>query len=160
MARRFPPRPMARSSPCSAATRRGKRPSRNGLAAARAGWSGRCWSRARRGNDGEVTVLVPPLLPCPVYDVTVQAELLTPDKKTVLAVAFAPVRRMTVKVPLVVKLDGPPRIEAAVNPKTGAMVKIAGQVERKEGLTSDVTLTLTGLPAGATAAPVTLKGGV
>jgi hypothetical protein len=112
-----------------------------------------------KGNDGEVTVLVPALLPCPVYDVTVQAELMTPDKKTVLAVAFAPVRRMAVKVPLVVKLDGPARIEAAVNPKTGAMVKIAGQVERKEGIASDVTLTLTGLPAGASAAPVTVKMG-
>jgi len=110
-------------------------------------------------NEGDLTVIVPAVLPCPVYDMTVQAELLTPDKKTVLAVAFTPVRRMTVKVPLVVKLDGPPRIEAAVNPKTGAMVKIAGQVERKEGLASDVTLTLTGLPAGASAAPVTLKGG-
>jgi hypothetical protein len=112
-----------------------------------------------KGNDGEVTVLVPALLLCPVYDVTVQAELMTPDKKTVLAVAFAPVRRMGVKVPLVVKLDGPARIEAAVDPKAGAMVKIAGQVERKEGIASDVTLTLTGLPAGASAAPVTVKMG-
>jgi hypothetical protein len=111
-------------------------------------------------NDGEVTVLVPPLLDCPVYDVTVQAELLTPDKKTVLAIAFAPVRRMTIRVPLVVKLAGPARIEAAVNSKTGGTVKIVGQVERKEGLVSDVTLTLTGLPAGASAAPVTVKTGV
>jgi hypothetical protein len=110
-------------------------------------------------NEGDLTVLVPPALPCPVYDVTVQAELLTPDKKTVLATAFAPVRRMTVKVPLVVKLDGPPRVEATVNPKTGGMVKIAGQVERKEGLTGDVTLTLTGLPPGVSAPPVVLKGG-
>ena len=112
-----------------------------------------------KANDGEVTVLVPPQLPCPVYDVTVQAEFLTPDKKTVLAVAFAPVRRMAVKVPLVVKLDGPPRVEAAVDPKKGGTAKIAGQVERKEGLTSDVTLTLAGLPPGVIAPPVTLKGG-
>jgi hypothetical protein len=66
---------------------------------------------------------------------------------------------MAVRSMLVVKLDGPPRIEAAVNPKTATTVKIHGQVERKEGLTSDVTLTLTGLPAGVTAAPATLKGG-
>jgi hypothetical protein len=110
-------------------------------------------------NDGEVTVLAPPLLDCPVYDVTVQAELLTPDKKTVLAIAFAPVRRMIVRVPLVVKLAGPARIEAAVNPKTGGTVKIAGQVERKEGLVSDVTLTLLGLPPGASAAPAIVKMG-
>jgi hypothetical protein len=110
-------------------------------------------------NEGELTVLVPPQPLAPVYDVSVQAEFLTPDKRTVLAVAFAPVRRMTVRVPLVVKLDGPPRIEAAVNPKAPTAVKIAGQVERKEGLTSDVTLTLAGLPPGASAPPVVLKGG-
>jgi hypothetical protein len=108
--------------------------------------------------EGELSVIVPPALPCPVYDMTVQAEFLTPDKKTVLAVVFAPVRRMAVKVPLIVKLDGPPRIEAATNPKMATTAKIAGKIERKEGLTGDVTLTVTGLPPGLSAAPVVLKG--
>jgi hypothetical protein len=110
-------------------------------------------------NEGEVSVLVPPQLASPVYDVTVQAEFLTPDKKTVLAVAFAPVRRMVVRNPLVVKLDGPPRIDVAMKPKMPGTVKITGQVERKEGLTSDVSVTLTGLPPGIAAPPVVLKGG-
>ncbi|HYT95575.1 MAG TPA: hypothetical protein VEL76_43045, partial [Gemmataceae bacterium] len=48
-------------------------------------------------SEGNLTVLVPPQLPAPVYDLTVQADLLTPDKKTVLAVAYAPVRRLEVR---------------------------------------------------------------
>ncbi len=112
-----------------------------------------------KANEGDLTVLVPPLLAAPMYDVSVQAELLTADKKTVLAVAFAPVRRMAVRYPLVVKLDGPSRVEAAANPKMATTVKIAGRVERKEGFTGDVTLTLTGLPPGLSAAPVIAKGG-
>jgi hypothetical protein len=110
-------------------------------------------------SEADLTVLVPALPLSPVYDLSVQAEFLTPDKKTVLAVAFAPVRRMLVRVPLVVKLAGPPRIEAMVDPKKPTTVKIAGQVERKEGLTTDVTVTLTGLPPGVSAPPVVLKGG-
>ncbi len=108
-------------------------------------------------TDGDLSVLVPALPVAPVYDVTVQAELLTADKKTVVAVAYAPVRRMAVRHQVVVLLDGPPRIETTLDPKTGATIKLAGKVERREGLTGDVVLTLTGLPAGASAAAVTVK---
>ena len=38
--------------------------------------------------NGDVTLLVPPELSAPVYDVTVQAELLAADKK-VLATTYA-----------------------------------------------------------------------
>jgi hypothetical protein len=92
-----------------------------------------------------------------VYDVTVQAELLSADKKTVQAVAHAPVRRLAVRHQLVVTLDGPTRSETTLDAKTGATVKLQGKVERREGLTGDVMLTLTGLPPGVTAAPVTVK---
>lgn len=112
-----------------------------------------------KANTGEVPILVPPQLPASAYDVTVQAELLAPDKKAVLAVAYAPVRRFEVRVPLVVQLDGPTRLEAALNAKTGATLKLKGQVERREGLATDVTITLIGLPAGARANPVTVKAG-
>jgi hypothetical protein len=107
--------------------------------------------------EEKLTILVPPELPSPVYDVTIQGELLSPDKSTVLAVAYAPVRRLAVRWPLVVKLDGPPRIVATVDPKKGATIKIQGQVERREGLTGDVALTLTGLPAGARPDAMTVK---
>ena len=36
---------------------------------------------------------------------TVQAELLAPDRRTVLATAFAPVRRLAVRIPVAVKLS-------------------------------------------------------
>ena len=77
--------------------------------------------------------LVPAELPAPVYDVTVQAELLAADKKTVLATAYTPVRRMPVRLPLVVQLDGAARIEATLDAKTGATVKLKGKVERRDG---------------------------
>jgi hypothetical protein len=112
---------------------------------------------AANATDGDLTVLVPPVPVAPVYDVTVQAELLTADKKTVLAVAYAPVRRMTVRHQVVVTLDGPNRVETTLDPKTGATVKFQGKIERREGLTGDVALTLTGLPPGASAAAVTVK---
>ncbi|MBM3995084.1 MAG: hypothetical protein FJ303_13160 [Planctomycetes bacterium] len=107
-------------------------------------------------NDGEVVVLTPPELSAPSYDVTVQAELLDAGKKT-LAVAYAPVRRMAVRLPLVVKLDGPTRIETLLHAKTGATIKLAGKVERIPGVKADVAIALTGLPAGAKADPVTVK---
>jgi hypothetical protein len=109
--------------------------------------------------EEKLTVLVPPELPSSVYDMTVQGELLSPDKRTVLAVAYAPVRRLPVRMPLVVRLDGPPRIDAAVDPKTGATLKVQGQVERREGLTGDVALDLKGLPPGARADAFTVKAG-
>jgi hypothetical protein len=112
---------------------------------------------AATATDGDLSVLVPALPPAPVYDVTVQAELLTADKKTVLAVAYAPVRRMAVRHQIVVKVDGSGRVETTVDPKVAATVKVTGQIERREGLTGDVALTLTGLPAGATAAAVNVK---
>src|SRR5262249_2585406 len=49
--------------------------------------------------DADPTLLVPPRLPAPVYDVTLRAELVTPDKTKVLATASAPVRRMAVRIP-------------------------------------------------------------
>jgi hypothetical protein len=106
--------------------------------------------------DGEVTVLVPVELSAPVYAVTVQAELLAADKK-VLATAYAPVRHLVVRLPLVVKLIGPDRIEAALDPKKGTTLKIQGRIERLEGMKGDVALALTGLPAGIKADAVTVK---
>jgi hypothetical protein len=109
-----------------------------------------------KGTDGEVVVLVPVELSAPVYAVTVQAELLAADKK-VLATAYAPVQQLVVRLPLVVKLDGPNRIEAQLDSKKGTTVKIQGKIERLQGSKGDVTVELTGLPPGAKAAPITVK---
>ena len=109
--------------------------------------------------DGELTVLIPAELIAANYEVAIQADLLGPDKRTILATAFTPVRRLAVRLPLIVRIDGTPRIEAKSNPKMATTVKVTGKVERREGLTGDVALTLTGLPPGASAAPVTVKAG-
>ena len=106
--------------------------------------------------EGSLTVLNPADLPSNVYDVSVKAELLTPDKQRVLATAFAPVRRMTVKMPVLVKLTTP-RIDVALDAMTGATVVATGKIERREGLTGDVVVSLAGLPPGATAEQVTVK---
>ena len=106
--------------------------------------------------NGDVTALVPVELSSPVYDVTVQAELLAADKK-VLATAYTPVRRMDVRLPLVVKLDGPSRVETIHDAKKGAVIKLQGKIERIAGLKADVLLAVTGLPAGAKADAVTVN---
>jgi hypothetical protein len=114
---------------------------------------------AAKVSEGELTMLVPPQLAAEVYDVTVQAELIAADRRTVLATAYAPVRRLPVRLPVVVQLEGPARITAKLDPKTGTSVEIKGKVERREGFTGDVAVSLTGLPPGARADAVTVKAG-
>lgn len=107
-------------------------------------------------STGDVTAIVPAELTSPVYDVTVQAELLDPAKK-VLATAYAPVRRMPVVLPIAVKLDGPNRVETAFDAKKGATLKLQGKLERREGLKVDVLLAIAGLPVGAKTEAMTVK---
>jgi hypothetical protein len=108
-------------------------------------------------NEGEAALLLPPELPAPFYDVTVQADLLKTDKRTVLATGYTPVRRLPVRMSVVVQLAGAPQVEAQLDPQKGATVMIPGKIERREGLTGDVFLAVTGLPAGARADAVTVK---
>ncbi|HLJ10321.1 MAG TPA: hypothetical protein VKU82_03995 [Planctomycetaceae bacterium] len=108
-------------------------------------------------TEADFGVLVPMDLPSPVYDLTLEASLLSADKRLVLATAFAPVRRMEVRSPVVVQLSTPAQIEAALDAQQGATFKIAGKVERQNGFKGDVLVTLTGLPAGARADAVTIK---
>src|SRR5262249_4324477 len=112
---------------------------------------------AANATDGDPVVLVPAQLPAPVYDLTIQAELLSADKRTALALAYAPVRRLEVQPPLVVRLEGSTRIETMLDAKTGATIKLQGQIERRPGVTSDAVLTPTGFPPGARADAVTVK---
>jgi hypothetical protein len=110
-------------------------------------------------SDADPTVIVPPALAGPVYDLTIQAELLTPDKKTVLATAFAPVKRLDVRPLIALKIDGPIRREVSAEAKKELIVKLDGEVERRDGVTGDVTLTVTGLPAGARSEAPLVKAG-
>jgi hypothetical protein len=107
----------------------------------------------------ELTALFPPELPADAYDLAVQAELLSPDKQRVLATAFTPVRRVPVRLPVSLALTSPTKIEAKLDPKTGANVEITGEVVRAEGVSGDVVVALTGLPPGIPVNPVTVKAG-
>jgi hypothetical protein len=110
-------------------------------------------------NDIEFGLLVPAELPEIPHQIAFKAELLKRDRRTVEAVAYTPVREVPVVNPLVLKLNPP--APAKLDSKTGASLEITGTVERIEGATGDVTLTLAGLPAGVTATPaaVVVKGG-
>jgi hypothetical protein len=108
-------------------------------------------------NEGEVPVLLPPDLPADAYQIAVLAELLSPDKQRVLASAVTPVRKMFVALPVAVKLDDT-NLDAALDAKTGATAEVSGAVERLNGFTGDVTVTLSGLPPGVPApGPITVK---
>jgi hypothetical protein len=110
-------------------------------------------------SDGEMPVLIPPELPADAYDIAIQAEILTPDRRTVLATVFTPVRKLAVKLPVAIKLEGPSQIAVTLDPKGATSVDIGGQVERRDGFTGGVVLNFTNLPAGVRADPVTVKTG-
>lgn len=111
-----------------------------------------------KATDGAAPLFVPAELPSVSYDISVKGELLAPDKR-VLAVAYTPVRRLPVRMPLLVRLDGPARLDKTLDPKKDVIIKIAGQVERKEGLAGDVAVELKGLPPATRAANVNVKAG-
>jgi hypothetical protein len=71
--------------------------------------------------------------------------------------AFTPVKRLNVRNHLVVQLTTPPRVEVTLDAKQNAMFKLEGKIERREGLTGDVAVTLSDLPPGIRADQVNVK---
>jgi hypothetical protein len=110
-------------------------------------------------SELEVPLLIPAELSSEVYDIAIQAETLTANKQGATALGFTPVRRLAVNRPVALKLDGPARIDVKTPDKGAPSVEIAGTVERFKGIDGDVQVTLTGLPPGAQAPPVTVKAG-
>jgi hypothetical protein len=98
-------------------------------------------------TQGEFVVLLPATLPNVPQDLAFRAELLSKDRARVIAQVFTPVRRFNVLNPLVVTA-ATTQIEAALDAKTGAEVKLAGKIERRGGFKGDVTVSLTGVPPG------------
>ena len=90
-------------------------------------------------------------------DVSIRAELLNPEKNLVLRTTYTPVKRLPLLNPLAIKLAGPVPIETMLDPAAGATVKVAAVIERLAGYVGDVTVSVTGLPAGVTAANVAVK---
>ncbi len=100
-------------------------------------------------NSATLALIVPGELADLPHQLAFKAELLKRDRRTVTAVAYTPVREFPVLNPLALKLAAlaPVKLDA----KTGATLDVVGQVERLNGAKGDVTVTLTGLPAGVTA---------
>jgi hypothetical protein len=112
---------------------------------------------APASNESEVGILIPVELPGEMYDVAIQAELLSADKRTVVATADTAVRRLPTRLPMSLTLSSPSRMDVKLDPKKGAAVEIAGKIDRLEGTTGEVQITLTGLPPGITVAPLNVK---
>lgn len=106
--------------------------------------------------DGTLSLVIPAELPRTYYDAAIQADLLSANKQNVLATSFTPVRRLMVKHQLAVQIVNP-RIEAKLDTAAAVMVKLDGKIERREGLTGEIVVTLAGLPGGISAPAVTIK---
>lgn len=105
----------------------------------------------------QLSLVIPASMSEPVCDLSVKAELLNPERNTVLRTTYAPVRRIPVLNPLVVKLAGAPLLETTLDAKQGAVVRVMASIERLAGYAGIVNVALTGLPAGVTAAPATVN---
>jgi hypothetical protein len=109
-------------------------------------------------HDAEAVLLVPSDLPETGIRAAFKAELLKRDGRTVEAVAFTQVREWPVLNPIQINLGAAPA--AVLDPKGGATVEVSGRVELRAPAKGEVTVTLTGLPAGVAApAPVKVKEG-
>jgi hypothetical protein len=90
-------------------------------------------------------------------DLAVKAELLNPEKNTVLRTTYSPVKRLPVQNPLSIKL-ATAVLETPLDPKGVTVIKVPARVERLGEFKGDVTVSVTGLTAGVTAPNVQLKG--
>ncbi len=114
-------------------------------------------AEAKANYQPALSLVVPSTLVETLCDISVRAELLNTDRNVVLRTVYAPVRRLTVLNPLVIKLTTPPAVETKLDPAAGAIVKVLAKIERLAGYAGDITVTVTGLPAGVTAANVAIK---
>lgn len=114
-------------------------------------------AEAKANYQSALSLVVPSVLVESICDIAVKAELLNPEKNLVLRTAYTPVRRLSVLNPLVIKLAGPPALEVTLDPTAGAALKIPAKIERLSGYAGDITVAVSGLPAGVTAANVVVK---
>lgn len=105
-------------------------------------------AEAKANSASELALIVPSVLPESSCDISIKAELLNPERNIVLRTAYSTVRRLPVLNPLAVKLTGSTTIEQQLDPKTGAVVKLTGKIERLANFKGDVNLMLTGQPGG------------
>jgi hypothetical protein len=97
-------------------------------------------------NDANYSVLVPADLPPRAVEVAFRAELLSRDRQRVLMTLSTPVRTVAVFNPLGLQYTGRTRLSARLDHQSGAGLKLTGKIERLEGLTGDVAVSMAGLP--------------
>ncbi|HQU43397.1 MAG TPA: hypothetical protein PK867_11340 [Pirellulales bacterium] len=90
---------------------------------------------------------VPADLPPGMVEIAFRAELLSRDRQRVLMTVCTPVRRVATFNPLRVQYSGA-KVSVKLDRQSGAVVKLAGKIERLEGLASNITVTVAGLPPG------------
>jgi hypothetical protein len=107
-------------------------------------------------NDAMLALLVPADLPVVGYELAVKAEFLSKDKKTVLATAFTPVKKLPTTNPVGIALAGAASLTTAKT-KTGATLVVKGTVTRRTKFSTDITVTATGQPGGTRVTPAVVK---
>jgi hypothetical protein len=109
---------------------------------------------------GQTTITVPIIapadLPAQPYDLAIQAELLGPDSKTVLATVVSPAQRLLATQPFSLELSAPASVQAASG--SGPTGKLTGKILRAAGFNKPVNVTLVGLPPELPAPSVTIPG--
>lgn len=108
-------------------------------------------------NDLSLPLFVPVDLTGPSIEIAFRAELLSRDKQRVLQTTCTPVRTLPIANPLKVSYGGPTPLQAKLDAKTGVTVKVAGKIERRFGLTGDVSVSVAGLPSGIAVPKVAVK---
>jgi hypothetical protein len=108
-------------------------------------------------NKGAFAVFVPAELKQSGYEIAFKAELLTRDKKTVLATRYSEVRQIPTLNPIVLQSMTPGSLAVVIDAKAGATVSLSGKVNRLAGMNQDVTVSLVGLPAGIAVPKATVK---
>jgi hypothetical protein len=114
-------------------------------------------AEAKANYQTEFAIVVPAVLTDSACDVSVRAELLNPERNAVLRTVYAPIRRLPVLNPLVIKLVASSPIEVPFDPKGGSTIQLAAKIDRLAGYKGDVTVAITGLPAGVTSANATVR---
>jgi hypothetical protein len=105
---------------------------------------------------GVAPVLVPADLPEMPYDVALRADLLGGSGNTVVATAYTPARRLRPVTPFRLELAGSAAVEARSG--VGPTGKLTGKVLRLGDYKKPVTVTLAGLPAGASPPVLVVPG--
>ncbi len=107
-------------------------------------------------SEAKLNVLVPSNLAPRKWDLTVVAELLAADNKTVLTSVAAPSQSFTSQIPFSLELTTPATAEGRAG--AGEAGKFAGKISRVSGFDRPVVITLSGLPKGILAPSVLVPG--